>query len=99
VAALETGVPVLAFDADRLEGVLHLRLATDGEGDIAPGTAVVADDLRPVAVLFGEADPDYAVTGATRRIAFAGLQVKGVADVSAQEALWTCVEICRGGAA
>ena len=102
VAALETGVPVLAFDADRLEGALHLRAAAEGDvgiQELALGAPVIADDLRPVAMLFGATDPAFAVTDATRRIAFAGLQVKGVPDLSAQEALWTCVEIVRGGAA
>ncbi|MEX2194648.1 MAG: phenylalanine--tRNA ligase beta subunit-related protein [Thermoleophilaceae bacterium] len=99
VAALETGVPVLAFDADALEGTLSLRHAAAGDrlgGDgreLAPGEAVIADRLRPVAVLFGDRATDCEPGHGTERIALAALQVKGLGDVSVQEALWTAVDI------
>jgi AcrR family transcriptional regulator/DNA/RNA-binding domain of Phe-tRNA-synthetase-like protein len=102
VATLETGVPVLAFDADRLDGALALRLAGEGERlgetgrELAAGEAVIADLVRPVAVLFGDMAPGAAVGPQTRRLALAAIQVKGVPDVSVQEALWTAVEILRG---
>lgn len=102
VAALETGVPILAFDADRLQGRLSLRGAADGERlgghALAPGDAVIADELRPLAVLFGETDPERAVREGTRRIALAAIQAKGVPDVTVQEALWTAVELLGGEA-
>ena len=105
MAALETGVPVLAFDADRLEGTLSLRLAAAGErlGDsgreLAPGEGVIADRLRPVAALFADTDPEREVGPETSRVMLAALQVKGVPDMSVQEALWTAIEILRGGRA
>jgi AcrR family transcriptional regulator/DNA/RNA-binding domain of Phe-tRNA-synthetase-like protein len=101
VAVAETGVPVLAFDADRLDGELWLRRAQPGErvgpggAAVAPGTPVLADRTRVVAVPFGPADPTAAVGAKTRRMTFAALQVKGVPDVGVEEALWTVVEISR----
>ena len=99
VAALETGVPVLAFDADSLEGELSLRHAAAGErlgGDgreLVAGEAVIADHLRPLAALFGDRHAGSEPGEATERLALAALQVKGLPDVSVQEAMWTAVEI------
>ena len=99
IAAAETGVPILAFDADRLEGELWLRSARDGEqvgGDaVASGTPVLADDRRAVATPFGARERATEVTRATARTALAALQVKGIADVSIEQALWTAIEILR----
>jgi TetR/AcrR family transcriptional regulator len=99
IAALETGVPVLAFDAARLSGALALRRAREGERlggvDLREGQVVIADHERPVAVLFGEQAPDAAVSGRTRRIALAAVQVKGVPDLGVEEALWTAIEVMR----
>jgi AcrR family transcriptional regulator/DNA/RNA-binding domain of Phe-tRNA-synthetase-like protein len=103
IAVAETGVPVLAFDADKLDGELWLRRAQPGErlghGGLAvvPGRPVLADRTHPLAVPFGPADPEVAVTAATKRITFVALQVKGVPDVGVEEALWTVVEISRVG--
>jgi AcrR family transcriptional regulator/DNA/RNA-binding domain of Phe-tRNA-synthetase-like protein len=99
VAVAETGVPVLAFDSDTLEGDLWLRRAEPGErvGDLAvvPGRPVLADRARVVAVPFGPADPATAVRPRTENLTFVALQVKGVPDVGVEEALWTVVEIAR----
>jgi DNA/RNA-binding domain of Phe-tRNA-synthetase-like protein len=101
IAVAETGVPVLAFDADQLDGELWLRRARGGErlGDdghvIAEGRPVLADTTRAVAAPFGAGDTAAAVSPGTDRIALAALQVKGVPDVSVEEALWTVVEILR----
>jgi DNA/RNA-binding domain of Phe-tRNA-synthetase-like protein len=101
VAVAETGVPVLAFDSDRLDGELWLRRAQPGErvGDLAvvPGRPVLADRARVVAVPFGPADPATAVTADTAHLTLVALQVKGVPDVGVEEALWTVVEIVRAG--
>jgi TetR/AcrR family transcriptional regulator len=102
IAVAETGVPVLAFDADRLDGELWLRPAVDGERlgsaglPVTAGRPLIADRTRALAVPFGSSDPGAAVTGGTERMAFAAVQVKGVPDVSMEEALWTVVEIIRG---
>jgi AcrR family transcriptional regulator/DNA/RNA-binding domain of Phe-tRNA-synthetase-like protein len=101
VAVAATGVPVLAFDAERIDGELWLRRARPGESLGAGGPAVeagrpvIADRTRPVAVPFGPASPDAAVSAATQRMALVALQVKGVPDMSVEEALWTAIEIVR----
>jgi AcrR family transcriptional regulator/DNA/RNA-binding domain of Phe-tRNA-synthetase-like protein len=101
IAVAETGVPVLAFDADKLEGELWMRRAEPGERigpdgpPVAPGRPVLADRSGPVAVPFGPADPAAAVSAGTRRMTFVALQAKGVPDVGVEEALWTVVEIAR----
>jgi TetR/AcrR family transcriptional regulator len=99
IAVAETGVPVLAFDADRLDGDLWLRRAEPGERvggqPVEPGRPVLADGARIVAVPFGPADPAVAVSARTERMTFVAPQVKGVPDVGIEEALWTVVEIAR----
>jgi AcrR family transcriptional regulator len=99
VAMAETGVPVLAFDADRLDGDPWLRRAIPGEriGDrpVEPGRPVLADRTRVLAAPFGHVDTAAAVTEETERMKFVALQVKGVPDVGVEEALWTVVEISR----
>ena len=98
IATVETGVPLLAYDAERLEGELGLRLAIAGERlgeegrDLRGGEIVVADEVSPVAVLFGETGPRKGVHRDTRRVVLAALQVKGVPDVSVEEALWIAAE-------
>jgi AcrR family transcriptional regulator/DNA/RNA-binding domain of Phe-tRNA-synthetase-like protein len=99
IAVAETGVPVLAFDADKIDGDLWLRRAEPGErvGDhsVEPGRPVLADRTRAVAAPFGPADPSAAITPETERIALVALQVKGVPDLGVEEALWTVVEIAQ----
>jgi TetR/AcrR family transcriptional regulator len=101
IAVAQTGVPVLAFDADELDGELWLRRARPGErlgGGTRPipdGRPVLADAGRAVAAPFGAGDLAAAVTPATERVALAALQVKGVSEMSVEEALWTVVEILR----
>lgn len=99
IAVAETGVPVLAFDSDSLDGELWLRRAEPGERvgtePVEPGRPVLADRARIVAVPFGPADPAVAVSAATERMTFVAQQVKGVPDVGVEEALWTVVEIAR----
>jgi DNA/RNA-binding domain of Phe-tRNA-synthetase-like protein len=87
VAVLETGVGIVAFDADRLAGPLCLR-----EHD---GTLVIADDAGPVTVLFGEPEARAAVRRDTRRVALVAVAVPNVPDLFVEEALWTAWEILR----
>ena len=101
IAVAQTGVPVLAFDVDALDGELWLRRARTGErvGDgsraIPDGRPVLADTTRAVAAPFGAVEAAAPVTAGTDRIALAALQVKGVPEMSVEEALWTVVEILR----
>jgi DNA/RNA-binding domain of Phe-tRNA-synthetase-like protein len=97
LATLETSVPVVAFDADEVAGEVGLRLAQAGEGlgphePLAPGQIVIADEERPLAVLFGAAAGTGAVKRRTRRVLLAAIQVAGVPAVSVEEALWTAAE-------
>ena len=106
IAIVETGVAVLALDSDRLEGDLGLRLSMPGErlgvapGDDPLGTRplssrqiVVADAVRSVAVLFGETSEGRGVNTETERMTLCGVQVKGVPEVSVEEALWTVAAV------
>jgi DNA/RNA-binding domain of Phe-tRNA-synthetase-like protein len=99
IATIETGVPVVAFDAERLEGEIGLRLAREGErlgGDGRPLSArqiVIADGARSVAVLFGDRADEYGVRPETRHMVLSALQVKGVPQISVEEAIWTVVEV------
>jgi DNA/RNA-binding domain of Phe-tRNA-synthetase-like protein len=98
IALVETGVPVRAFDADRVQGTLGLRLSEDrerlgGEGrTLTAGQIVVADELHALEVLFTDVAEGHAVGPATKRILLAAVQVKGVPQVSVEEALWTVAD-------
>jgi DNA/RNA-binding domain of Phe-tRNA-synthetase-like protein len=94
IAIVETGVALRAFDADRLRGALCIRDSAPGEslpgapGELASGTLTIADEERPVALLFGPTGEGYAVEQGTRRLALASVQVKGVPQIAVEEALW-----------
>ena len=101
ICTVETGVPVLAFDRDRVQGDVGLRLARPGEHaahSLRGGEIVTADETGPLSVLFGECRPDKGVTPETQRMLPASVQVKGVPDVSVEEALWTVTEILGASA-
>lgn len=99
IATVETGVPLLAYDAARLEGDPGLRLAAPGERlgavgrDLRGGEIVVADASRALGVLFGDAAPDPGVSSLTERMLIAAVRVKGVPEVSVEEALWIAAEV------
>lgn len=98
IATVETGVPLFAYDADRVSGELGLRLALAGERlggdgrDLRGGEIVVADEACSLAVLFRDAAVRCDPHPAMRRVLLAAVQVKGVPDVSAEEALWIAAE-------
>ena len=97
IAVAETGVPVMAFDGDRVGASLGLRLAAAGErlGEsrpLASGQLLVADEERPLAIVLGEVGADAGVTPATRRMVLGALAVKGVPRISVEEALWIAAE-------
>jgi DNA/RNA-binding domain of Phe-tRNA-synthetase-like protein len=101
IAVVETGVAVRAFDADRMEGELGLRVSQPGEllggpagrFELPEGTIVIADDRDALGLVFGDTAPDRGVDGDTTRIALVAVQVEGVPDISVEEALWTCATI------
>jgi DNA/RNA-binding domain of Phe-tRNA-synthetase-like protein len=97
IAIAETGVPLIALDADRVQGELGLRLARAGEdlAGVRPLSArqlVVADQERPVALVLGEVGHDAGVTPETERMVLCALGVKGVPRISLEEALWCAAE-------
>jgi DNA/RNA-binding domain of Phe-tRNA-synthetase-like protein len=101
IAIAETGVPVFALDADRVEGEPGLRLSRPGErlAGVRPLSArqiVVADDERPVAIVLGEVSHEAGVTPETRRMILCALRVKGVPAIAVEEALWTTAEVLVG---
>ena len=101
IAVMETGVPVWALDAERVEGEVGIRPAQRGErfgegeyaSDIPAGRLLLADDAGPVGVLFGALVPRRGVTPATSRMTLLSVQVAGVPDIHVEEALWTVSEI------
>ncbi len=95
IATFETGVPLIALDADRVGRAIGLRLTGDDERLGATGRSlssrqiVVADEGRCLAVLSGEVSEDHGVRSATSSMVLCALQVKGVPEISVEEALWT----------
>jgi DNA/RNA-binding domain of Phe-tRNA-synthetase-like protein len=96
LATLETGVPVLAFDAGQVEGDVGLRVSDGdevlGEVPLPSGQVVIADARRVLSVLFGEMAAGVGVQPATRRMLLVAVRVKGVPEVSVEEALWVAAE-------
>lgn len=94
VAIVETGVALRAFDAERLHGGLCIRDSAPGEslagrpGELARGTLTIADEKRPVDLLFGNAGEGCEVAPAGARLAIVAVQVKGVPQIAVSEALW-----------
>lgn len=101
IAIMESGVAMRAFDADRVEGAIGLRGSHAGEGlegrpgELPVGTLVIADERRPIALLFGAVGSGRGVRGKTRRTLLAATQVKGVPDIAVEEALWLAVDVMK----
>lgn len=98
IATLETGVPVVAFDAEKVGEAIGLRLTGDGEllgGSGRPLSSrqiVISDENHTLAVFSGEVAEERGVTPETTRMVLGSIQVKGVPLISVEEALWTVVE-------
>jgi DNA/RNA-binding domain of Phe-tRNA-synthetase-like protein len=94
IAIVETGVALRAFDADRTEGGLCIRDSAPGESlpgravELAQGTLTIADERRPVGLLFGETAEGYRIERSSRRAAIVAVQVGGVPQIAVEEALW-----------
>lgn len=105
LAVLETGVPVWALDAERVDGPLGIRLAGAserlGEGELAPdlreGRVVVADAAVAVAGLFDDGvAPSHAPSKHTTKLLLFAVAVDGVPDLHVEEAMFTCVDALGG---
>jgi DNA/RNA-binding domain of Phe-tRNA-synthetase-like protein len=97
IAVAETGVPLIALDAERVDAEIGLRLSRPGEelAGVRPLSArqiVIADGERPVAVVLGDVGHDAGVTPATERMILCALGVKGVPRIALEEALWCAAE-------
>jgi DNA/RNA-binding domain of Phe-tRNA-synthetase-like protein len=98
IALIDTGVPVWALDAERVEGPLGIRASVAGErlggspdaSALPAGRLVIADASTPLAILFGELAPGHAPRARTRRLTLFAVQVAGVPELYAEEALWIC---------
>lgn len=101
IGMAEVGIALTAFDADKLEGRLGLRLSAPKEGfegrvsPLPAGTIVIADEKRPLAILFGKQAEGRGVTKGTKRTALVAIGVKGVPDVAMEEGLWVAASAIR----
>jgi DNA/RNA-binding domain of Phe-tRNA-synthetase-like protein len=104
IATVETGVPVMALDANRVGTPLGLRLSHESEllggagRPLSMRQIVMADPDGSVAVLFGDIAEDRGVDPGTSRMLLCSIQVKGVPEIAVEEALWTVTEVLRTGA-
>jgi DNA/RNA-binding domain of Phe-tRNA-synthetase-like protein len=101
IAIIESGVAIRAFDADRAEGRLGIRETEPGEGlegrpgELPAGTLAIADERRPLALLFGPLAAGRGVTPRTKRTILVAIQVKGVPDIAVEEAIWLAAHVMR----
>ncbi len=102
IAIAESGVALRAFDADQVEGRLGIRLTEPGEplegrpGELPPGTLVIADEARPLALLFGAMGSGRGVSNKTKRTLICAIQVRGVPDIAVEEAIWLVAGVMQG---
>jgi DNA/RNA-binding domain of Phe-tRNA-synthetase-like protein len=101
IAIIESGVALRAFDAGRVEGRLGIRQTEPGEGlegrpgELPPGTLVIADETRPLGLLFGATAAGRGVQPRTARMLLAAVQVKGVPEIAVEEAIWLATDVMR----
>jgi DNA/RNA-binding domain of Phe-tRNA-synthetase-like protein len=101
IAIVEVGVALRAFDADRVEGRVGLRLSAEEEGfegrvsPLPDGTIVVADEKRPLGILFDRTAEGRGVKRATGRVLLVAIGVRGVPDIAMEEALWVAGSALR----
>lgn len=94
VAIVESGVALRAFDGDKVVGALTVRPSMAGEGlegrpgDLPGGTLVIADELRPIGLLFGATAAERGVSPKTVRTTVVAIGVAGVPEIAVEEALW-----------
>jgi DNA/RNA-binding domain of Phe-tRNA-synthetase-like protein len=105
IALLDTNVPVWALDADAVDGPLGIRASEPGERlgrdaeppELPDGRLVVADASTPLAVLFGELAGGHVPGERTRSLVLFAVQVAGVPELYAEEALWSARAALEAG--
>jgi DNA/RNA-binding domain of Phe-tRNA-synthetase-like protein len=101
IATIESHVALRAFDADRTEGRIGIRPSAADEGlegrpgALPEGTLVIADEVRPVGLLFGATGSGRGVQPKTRRMILSAIQVSGVPDIAVEEAIWLAANVIR----
>jgi DNA/RNA-binding domain of Phe-tRNA-synthetase-like protein len=99
IAIVESGVALRAFDADKVSGRLGIRGTGPEEGiegrpgELPAGTLVIADEERPLGLLFGATAAGRGVHPKTKRMVLSAIAVKGVPEISVEEALWLAVDV------
>jgi DNA/RNA-binding domain of Phe-tRNA-synthetase-like protein len=94
IAMVEVGVALRAFDADMVDGRVGLRLSAEGEAfegrvsALPDGTIVIADEKRPLGILFDRTAEGRGVTRRTGRVLLVAIGVSGVPDIAMEESLW-----------
>jgi DNA/RNA-binding domain of Phe-tRNA-synthetase-like protein len=102
IATVESRVALRAFDADRVTGRLGIRGSAPGEslegrpGPLPAGTLVIADEARPVGLLFGATADGRGVHPRTRRMILCAIAVAGVPEIAVEEAIWLAAGVIRG---
>ena len=92
IGIVESGVALRAFDR------LGIRVSAPGESlarPLDPGTLIIADELRPLALLFGDPASEAEPGPRTRRAAIVAVQVRGVPDIAIEEAIWLAASVIR----
>ena len=56
---------------------------------------MIADEARPVGLLFGATAAGRGVRPKTTRTVLAAIQVKGVPDIAVEEAIWLAADVLR----
>ncbi|MFI5025539.1 MAG: phenylalanine--tRNA ligase beta subunit-related protein [Solirubrobacterales bacterium] len=101
IAIMESRVALRAFDADKASGRLGIRPSASGEvlegrpGELPAGTLVIADEVRPLALLFGATGDGRGVHPRTKRTILCAVSVAGVPDIAVEEAIWLAADILR----
>ncbi len=87
VALIETGVPVWALDADRVDDAgLGIRLGPGGSLTVGDGSAMCC-------ALFEGPLPERAVSARTGRVTLFAVAVDGVPEIHVEEALWRALDL------
>lgn len=101
IATVESSVALRGLDADRVSGRPGIRPSLPGEelegrpGELPAGTLVLADDRRPLSLLFGALGSGRGVGPRTERTMLLAVQVTGVPEIAVEEALWLAAGVLR----